>query len=141
MKKLTVLLAAVLMLAACGKTEESVKGTGESAKNDKGDYATAEIELQGDKVVSISLDEIKDGKSKKELGSKYGMKNAGASKIKKEWDEQVKFLEDYIVKNGLDKVELTAEGKAKNDDVLAGCTINLTSMMEAANAAKVDADK
>ncbi len=137
MKKLTVLLAAVLMLAACGKTEESVKGTGESAKDAKGNYATAEIELQGDKVVSISLDEVKEGKSKKELGPKYGMKDS--SKIKKEWDEQVKFLEDYIIKNGLEKVELTAEGKPKNDDVLAGCTINLTNMMEAAKAAKDNA--
>ena len=133
MKKLMVLMAAVLMLTACGSSEETKKGTAETAKDENGNYATASVELQGDKVVDIVLDEIKEGKSKKELGADYNMK--GQSPIKKEWDEQVKFLESYIEKNGLDAVELDDKGTAKNDDVLAGCTINIQGMMTAAKDA------
>lgn len=137
MKKLLVLFASVLMLAGCGNSEPTKTGTAKTAADDKGDYATAEITLKGDKVESITLDQTKEGKSKKELGADYGMK--GTSPIGKEWDEQVKFLEEYIVKNGLDKVELDEKGYPKNDDVLAGCTINISTLMEAANSAKENA--
>lgn len=136
MKKITVLLAMVLLLAACGGNSEPEKtGKGESAKDKNGDFATAEITVQGDEVVEISLDETKEGKSKKELGADYGMK-AFSKKAKKEWDEQVKFLENYIKKNGLEKVKLNDAGYPANDDVLAGCTINVKNLMDAANKAK-----
>ena len=139
MKKLTVLLAMTMLLAACGgNSEPEKKGNGESAKDKNGDYATAEITVQGDDVVAINLDETKEGKSKKELGDKYGMKGA-SKKAKKEWDEQVEFLENYIKKNGLDKVEMNEAGYTVNDDVLAGCTINVKSLMDAAKNAKDNA--
>ena len=132
MKKLTVLLAMTVLLAACGgNSEPEKKGNGESAKDKNGDYATAEITVQGDDVVAINIDETKEGKNKKELGDKYGMK--------KEWDEQVEFLENYIKKNGLDKVEMNEAGYPVNDDVLAGCTINVKSLMDAAKNAKDNA--
>lgn len=137
MKKLLVLFASVVMLAGCGNNEATKTGKAETAKDENGDYATAEITLKGDKVESITLDQTKEGKSKKELGADYDMK--GSSPIKKEWNEQVEFLEDYIEKNGLDKVELDEKGYPKNDDVLAGCTINISTLMEAANAAKENA--
>ena len=106
MKKLTVLLAMTVLLAACGGNSEPEKtGKGESAKDKSGDFASAEITVKGDDVVAISLDETKEGKSKKELGDKYNMKSA-SKKAKKEWYEQVEFLENYIKKNGLDKVEM-----------------------------------
>ncbi len=137
MKKLLVLFASVVMLAGCGNNEATTTGTAKTAADENGDYATAEITLKGDKVESISLDQTKEGKSKKELGADYKMK--GSSPIGKEWNEQVEFLEDYIEKNGLDKVELDEKGYPKNDDVLAGCTINISTLMEAANAAKENA--
>ena len=137
MKKLSAILLMALFLVGCGSDAKEVKGTGESAKDKNGDYATAEITMKGDEVVSIKLDETKNGKSKKELGADYNMKSA--SPIKKEWDEQVEFLESYIQKNGLDKVVLKDDGKAKNDDVLAGCTMTLTNLMDAATKAKDNA--
>ena len=60
-------------------------------------------------------------------------------KAKKEWYEQVEFLENYIKKNGLDKVEMNEAGYPVNDDVLAGCTINVKSLMDAAKNAKDNA--
>lgn len=137
MKKLLALSAAALMLAACGSSETAKTGSAETAKDDKGDYASAEITVKGDTVESIKLDEKKEGKSKKELGAKYNMKSQ--SKIKKEWFEQVEFLEKYIVENGLDKVVLDDKGYPKNDDVLAGCTMNISNLMKAANDAKTNA--
>ena len=102
MKKLTVLLAMTMLLAACGgNSEPEKKGNGESAKDKNGDYATAEITVQG--------------------------------------DEQVEFLENYIEKNGLDKVEMNDAGYPVNDDVLAGCTINVKNLMDAAKNAKDNA--
>lgn len=91
------------------------------------------------KIESISLDETKEGKSKKELGEEYNMKSM--SSLGKEWDEQVAFLEQYIVKKGIDAVELTSDGYAKNDDVLAGCTINIGNMVQVAKDAKANAEK
>lgn len=138
MKKLTVLLAMTMLLAACGSNSEPAKtGKAETAKDKKGDFASAEITVKGDDVEKISLDETKETKSKKEIGASYNMKEK--SPIKKEWNEQVDFLEKYIVKNGLDKVKLDDKGYPKNDDVLAGCTINIKNMMDAANSAKENA--
>lgn len=135
MKKVSLFVLMTLLLAACGGSSETEKtGKAESEKDKNGDYATAEITVKGDEVVSINLDETKAGKSKKELGDAYPMK--AASPIGKEWNEQIEFLETYIEKNGLDKVVLTDEGKAKNDDVLAGCTINIKNVMDTASKAK-----
>ena len=140
MKKLTVLLAMTVLLAACGGNSEPEKtGKGESAKDKSGDFASAEITVKGDDVVAISLDETKEGKSKKELGDKYNMKSQ-SKKAKKEWYEQVEFLENYIKKNGLDKVEMNDAGYPVNDDVLNGCTINIKNLMDAAKSAKDSAE-
>ena len=49
------------------------------------------------------------------------------------------FLENYIEKNGLDKVEMNDAGYPVNDDVLAGCTINVKNLMDAAKNAKDNA--
>lgn len=135
MKKVTALLATALLLAACGSSAEAEKtGHGETAKDKNGDYASADITVKGDEVVEITLDETKEGKSKKELKEEYNMK--GASPIKKEWYEQVEFLENYIKENGLDAVKLDEAGYPTGDDVKAGCTINLTNLMNAAKSAK-----
>ena len=140
MKKLSV-LAVALVLAACGSSSDPEKtATAKSTADDKGDFATVEVTVQGDKVTKISIDETKEGKSKKELGADYGMKSTSAkSGIGKEWNEQVEFLENYIVKNGLSKVELSDAGTAKNDDVLSGCTINIKNIVTTANQAVEDA--
>lgn len=133
MKKAFIIICMAGFLAACGSTSEK-SGSAKSKKDNTGSYATADITVKGDDVVSIKLDEIKEGKSKMELGTKYGMKTA--SPIKKEWNEQAKFLEDYIKENGLDKVELNSKGYPTNEDVLTGCTMNIKNMIDAANAAK-----
>lgn len=138
MKKLALVLAA-FALVACGSnggsSEPEKTGKAESEANSKGQVATAEVTLQGDKITKITLDETYPDKdsTKKALGPDYNMK--GASPIGKEWNEQVEFLEDYIVKNGLDSIKLDEEGVPTNEDVLTGCTISVKDMLDAADPA------
>ncbi len=131
MKKLF-LIACACLLAACSSAA-SLTGTAESAKNESGDYTTATVVVKGDKIESVSLDVITEAGSKKELKDDYNMK--GASGIGKEWYEQAEFLENYLKENGIDSVNLTAEGYAADEDVLAGCTINIKELVETAQEA------
>lgn len=138
MKKLSLLLA-VALLAACGSGNsnkaEVAKGEFKTAESDKGDYSTATVEVKDGKISKVEIDTVQKEKgSKKEQGEKYGMK--AASPIGKEWDEQIKVLEEYIVKNGTEGIKLDEEGKATNEDLKAGCTIGLDQILEAVNGAK-----
>ncbi len=58
-----------------------------------------------------------------------------ASSIGKEWYEQVKYLEQFIIDNGVDAVKLDKDGYAEDEDLKSGCTINLTDIMEAVKEA------
>lgn len=147
MKKLACLFAAAVLLAGCGGGGSTETKTGKgTAENADGLKTTVEVTMEGDKIKSVSIDETynKDGKdtTKKTLGADYGMKETSAQiGIGKEWNEQAEFLESYIVKNGVDNIKLSDEGKATNEDVLTGCTINIKPYVEAAKAAIEDAKK
>lgn len=147
MKKLACLFAAAVLLAGCGGGGSTETKTGKgTAENADGLKTTVEVTMEGDKIKSVSIDETynKDGKdtTKKALGADYGMKETSAQiGIGKEWNEQAEFLESYIVKNGVDNIKLNDEGKATNEDVLTGCTINIKPYVEAAKAAIEDAKK
>lgn len=125
---------AAMMLAACGGSD-AASGTTESATvaTDTGEVtATLTKDAEG-KLTGVNIDEIKDGESKKDLGDEYDMKKA--SGIGKGWYEQIEFLENYIIENGVDSVKLNADGYAESEDVKAGCTINLKTIMEAVDEA------
>lgn len=125
---------AAMMLAACGGNN-AASGTTESATvaTDTGEVtATLTKDAEG-KLTGVNIYEIKDGESKKDLGDEYEMKKA--SDIGKEWYEQIEFLENYIIENGVDSVKLNADGYAESEDVKAGCTINLKTIMEAVDEA------
>lgn len=135
MKKLCFLMLAFTLVACSsgGSNEVEKTGGGKTKEDENGNYATAEVTMKGDKITSISLDEFKEGKSKKELGDSYKMK--AASSIGKEWNEQIEALEKYIVKNGIDKIQLAEDGTAKNEDVLTSCTVQIKDVMYAATIA------
>lgn len=149
-KKLILGALSLFLLAGCSNattTEETTSdnsvetttetgGTQSSAEitDDEGTTTKVDLSKEDGKVTSITIDQIKeDGTSKKEAGSSYNM--ASSSSINKEWDEQVKALEDFIVKNGVDAVKLDADGYAENEDLKTSCTINLTDIMEAVDEA------
>ena len=120
-------------------------GTDDTSKDDGAVSNTAYVETEDGeikatvtkkdgKVTAVEIDETtSDGDSKKELGSDYGLKDK--SGIGKEWDEQIQFLENYLVEHGIDSVKLNSDGYAEEEDVKTGCTINLKQIMEAVDAA------
>ncbi len=162
MKKLACLFAAAVLLAGCGggsgddankdnnTTTSTVTGEGTATNESNGETlkTTAKVTMDGDKFTNVEIDETykdKDGNdtTKKALGADYGMKETSASigQIEggAEWFEQIEFLENYIKENGVDGIELNDEGKATNEDVLTGCTINIKPYIEAVKAAKDNA--
>lgn len=138
MKKLACLFAAAVLLAGCGGGAAATKtGKAESQPNDKNQVTTAEVTMEGDKITKVTINDTyeQDGKAttKKDLKDAYGMK--AASSIGKEWWEQAEFLEKFIAEKGIDKVGELKDGKATNQDVLAGCTMAIGSYVDTVNAA------
>lgn len=135
------LAAASMLFAGCSSsssTASSAAADGETTNTAYVDHDGAEISAtvtkKDGKITGVTLDEVtEDGDSKKDLGDDYGMK--ARSGIGKEWYEQIEFLENYIVENGVDAVKLDADGYAENEDVRSGCTINIKSFMEAIDEA------
>ena len=130
---------AAMIFAGCSSNEDTTKESASAGDKTETAYVTTDDggevsasvtkDAEG-KVTGVAIDQTQeDGSSKKELKEEYGMKDA--SPIKKEWYEQIEFLENYIIENGVDSVKLNDEGYAENEDVKSGCTINLKQIMEA----------
>lgn len=138
-KKLLGAAAAALLLAACSSSNGGAAGTTTEATvtGSDGSETTASLTKEDGKLTGVSIDVVdEDGNSKKELGDDYNMKQA--STIGKEWYEQVNYLENYILENGVDAVKLDSEGYAEEEDLKSGCTINLTDIMKAVDEANAE---
>lgn len=133
MKKMASLFL-VFALLGCG-----VKGY-EYSFVDEGNHnqtVYVDVEVSQGLIKRIAIDETyttKDGKitTKKKLKDDYNMK--GSSSIGKEWYEQIEFLEKQLVGSDGNLV-LDETGKPSDEDVLAGCTIYLTEIMNAVHEA------
>lgn len=140
MKKACVIVFALLLGGCSSGNDKAVEKSGTGTyTNSKGEVTTAKVKVEGDTITEVKIDETaKDKeKTKRELGNDYNMKQA--SGIGKEWYEQVDFLENYIVKHGVDSIELNDDGTADNDDVEAGCTITIDGFLKAVEDAKANA--
>lgn len=129
--KRMLIVTMLLMLSAC--TSKTVDKQG-SYTSSKGETTTANVSYDGDTIKEVELDETTGETTKKTLGADYHMKDASA--IGKEWNEQVNYLETYIEKNGVEKIELNDEGKAVNEDIRTGCTISIDGFLKAIEDAK-----
>lgn len=88
------------------------------------------LKMQEGKIIEITIDEITDQGSKKELKDSYKMsENAIAP-----WYKQVEALENYIVQNGIEKIELN-EGKVVNEDLMSSVTISVENYIKTINKA------
>ncbi len=131
------LVSALLAGCSSGTTDASKdEGTVSNTayvETDDGEISATVTKKDG-KVTAIEIDETtSSGDSKKEIGTDYGLKDK--SGIGKEWNEQIQFLENYLVEHGIDSVKLNSDGYAEEEDVKTGCTINLKQIMEAVDAA------
>lgn len=140
MKKTICLALCALMFAGCSSNSKAdVKEGKGTYTNDKGEVTTAKVKMKNNDIEEVDIDETAQGKekSKKELGNDYQMKQA--SKIGKEWYEQIDFLEKYIEKKGVGSIKLNKEGKAENNDVISGCTIRIDGFLKAVKEAEKNA--
>ncbi|MDE6953354.1 MAG: hypothetical protein K2P09_06030 [Erysipelotrichales bacterium] len=164
------------VLAASALVATALVGCGKSAKYAKVGFgihivpgeqtsttvATVGLDKDG-KVQYLDLDCVQapngkdETKSKKELGSEYGMKGASAEagqiKDGAEWDAQAKAFEEWAKGKTLDEIAKVDTmdyhgGKAPKTgtDLAAGCTIVIDDFLAAIdeagkNAVEVEADK
>jgi len=94
-------------------------------------------------VVGGAVDPAKTFKTKMELGDEYGMVAYGAAIA--EWDAQAKAFEEYVVGKTGDEVkaiETTTNDHgyvvAADEELLAGCTMQISEFMEAVAKACAD---
>lgn len=96
---------------------------------------TAQTKVQFDKEGKLETSTEAASETKKELGEKYGLKNA--SGIKKEWFEQIASLEEWTV--GKTDKEITAmkieDGVSAEEDLKTSVTIKVAGYIEAINEA------
>lgn len=144
MKKL-LMLALAFVLCACGGATVT---TGETEYVFT-DYTSGleqkvivSVELEDGLISKVDIDETYthngEETTKRTLGADYGMKetsaNIGRIENGGEWYEQVDYLQEALV--GTDgTIDLDESGYATSEDVLAGCTINLTNIAAAVKEA------
>lgn len=132
MRKSICFTLGVLMLAGC-----SGNNVGKAEQEMNGEKVSAVVEMDGNQIASISIDETTQGISKKEKKENYGLKKY--SSINKEWYEQIAFLEEYLMEHGSDAITFDEQGRAQNTDVLSGCTISIEKYVDVFEEAKADA--
>lgn len=106
--------------------------------NLKIDAAKTIVEFSKDGKLLTSLDS--SFKTIKELGDEYGMKVA--SKIGKEWYEQVEAFENYAKGKSVEEltaIELTETGAAANVDLNSSVTMSVSSILSAVDKAAKNA--
>jgi len=133
------------------------KAAGDSDGAAQIDTTAVAILLDGDgKISDIEIDSVQTivnfdstGKiktaldteinTKKELGKDYGM--GEQSGIKKEWDEQINFLADYVKGKTIAEVEGISlnDGVAADDELKAGVTISISGYIDAIKKAAQNA--
>ena len=137
-KEAYIICLSALLLGGCTSKAEIKEGKA-TYTNDKGEVTTANVKLKDGRLNEVEIDETANGKdkTKKELGNAYEMKQA--SKIGKEWYQQIEFLENYIVRNGVEDIKVNSEGKAESNDVTSGCTIRIDGFLKAVKEAEKNA--
>lgn len=137
-KEAYIICLSALLLGGCTSKSEIKEGKA-TYTNDKGEVTTANVKLKDGRLNEVEIDETANGKdkTKKELGNAYEMKQA--SKIGKEWYQQIEFLENYIVRNGVEDIKVNSEGKAESNDVTSGCTIRIDGFLKAVKEAEKNA--
>ena len=143
MKKL-LMLALAFVLCACGGatvTKGSVEYKFSDYNTGAEQFVNVSVELEDGKISKVEIDETYDHNgektTKRTLGADYNMKPA--SPIGKEWNEQIDFLQEKLV--GTDgTIALNEAGYPTDEEVLAGCTINLFNIAAAVKEAVESAE-
>lgn len=153
--------AAKTGLGTVANVASSKSATSDTGPSAQADVVVCSVSLDSTgKILSVSIDSLQpkvaydtkgklktdlaaEVKSKKELGTAYGMKKASA--IGKEWDEQIKALEGYMVGKTVADVKsmkvTKKDGKTIADvqELKSSCTIDITNYVKALEKAATNA--
>lgn len=118
---------AVVTVVAAGFDEE---GKIASVKID-----VAQTFVEFDENMKVTTDKTKEIKSKKELGNDYGMLKA--SSIKKEWFEQIEYLENWMIGKTVDEIKSLKlkDGVTDDADLISSVTIAINDYISALDEA------
>lgn len=145
MKKL-ILLMMFLLMTGCSCTPQGSESnsSASNALKEAKDVVGKEtqfgtplvsLKLSDGKIVELQIDEITPQGSKKELKEEYKISESAIAP----WYKQIESLENYILKNGVESIELK-EGKVVNEDLRSSVTIDvegyIKTIHEAVNQAK-----
>lgn len=127
--------------AATGQVDSVIVAAGFDAD---GKIVSITIDTAQDKVgfdgeMKLTSDTAVEGKSKLELGAEYGMK--GASKIGKEWNEQIEAFGAWMIGKTVDEVKALelVDDVTTNEELTSTVTIKLSGYISALEEAYANA--
>lgn len=101
----------------------------------------AQVKINVDAKGNVTTDTTVAPQTKVELGDKYGMKSA--SKIGKEWYEQIAALSQWMIGKTIDEVmgmQLSAEGTTAEADLTSSVSVHVGDYLNAVQKAVNNAD-
>ena len=117
--------------SAASHVKKAVDITGEETQ-----FGTPIVSLtmKEGKITEISIDEIMGETTKKQMKDYQLPESAVAP-----WAEQIKTLEEYILNHDVNDIQTDENGKAVDQDLLSGCTIQIEGYLKTVRKAMNEA--
>ena len=118
--------------SATSQVKKAVDVTGEETQ-----FGTPIVSLtmKEGKITEISIDEIMGESTKKQMKDAYQLPESAVAP----WSQQIKTLEDYIVNHDINDIQTDENGKAVDQDLLSGCTIQIENYLKTVRKAMNEA--
>ncbi len=151
--KRIVLITALLLLGGCAcsmnqnpsptpsstpsPTPSSEEKTAEDITGEETQFGTPIVSLtmKDGKITEISIDEITGDSTKKQMGESYQLPETAVDT----WINQIQHLENYILNHDVNQIQTDAQGKAVDEDLLSGCTIQIDNYLKTVRKAMSEA--
>ncbi len=93
------------------------------------------LTMKEGKIIEISIDEITGETTKKALGEEYKLSDSAVDS----WANQIAFLESYLLEHDVNDIQTDENGKALDQDLLSGCTIQIETILKTVRKAMNEA--
>lgn len=84
------------------------------------------LTMKEGKITEISIDEITGDTTKKAMGEEYKLSDSALDS----WANQIAFLENYLLEHDVNDIQTDENGKAVEQDLLSGCTIQIENILK-----------
>jgi len=93
------------------------------------------LTMKDGKITEVSIDEITGDTTKKAMGDQYKMSDSAIDT----WANQIAFLEKYLLEHDVNEIQTDENGKAEDQDLLSGCTIQIENYLKTVRKAMNEA--